>query len=67
MQLFVFGLSLNWLATKLIYIYYPKIEGLQMLMFRNIIGTIFVYLYTNKDLKSVMYDSVPRDHFITIF
>lgn len=67
MQIFVFGLSVNWLVTKLIYIYYPKVEGLQMLMLRNIIGSIFIYSYTNKDLKDVMYDSVPQGHFQTIW
>ena len=38
-----------------------------MLLFRNIIATVFVYTYTSHDLKDVMYVSIPEGHFKTIW
>ena len=36
-------------------------------MFRNIIGSTFIYIYTNREIKDVMWDSVPEGHMKTIW
>ena len=36
-------------------------------MFRNIISTTVIFIYTHRDVKDLMWDSVPRDQFVNIF
>lgn len=56
------GTGINWFVLKYIYILRPEMEGIQILFFGRIIATIVSYLYVNKDVKMVVYDSVPSDN-----
>jgi drug/metabolite transporter (DMT)-like permease len=46
------------MALKYIYILYPGINGVQILLFRNIIGLILVIGFVNKGIKNAMWDSL---------
>lgn len=67
MLIFVVLQSVNWFSTKLLYIYYPSIHFLQILMFRNVISSLVIFAYENRNVKYAMYDSVPSDQYVNIF
>ena len=37
------------------------------MLLRNIISTIVIFVYSNKDIKNAMYDSVPSSQFKNLF
>ena len=50
--------AVHWLALKYIYILYPGISGVQILLFRNVIAILLVIVYINKGIKNAMWDSL---------
>ena len=50
--------AVHWMTLKYLFILYPNIIGIKILLFRSIVATIVTYLYVNKGIKDAMWDSL---------
>ena len=59
----IFCLSLTFLTSKFIYQRNSDIQPCQLLFARGVISTLFSIMITNKDLKYVIWDGIPKEQF----
>ena len=59
--------ALNFIFAKVIYVNKPQTSALQVLVYRSIMSTAIMIIMINKNLKHVMWDSIPRDKWYPVW